>query len=176
MASKLTRISRVNAGRVVLIVSLVWFAATLLLFLYIDEKMSQRHLGYKHQPHEDFSGISGVFQKLNNMSFKNPSNRLAVLSEIVSLLETGANRTEEILKLLDAEVKRIYQANAEVLKRQENEANEKEVVLYQRIESLHDRLKNLLPGIDLQNEQNMDIKRQDIDQDRVRRLKTLNIK
>ena len=135
---------KVNTGRVVLVVSLVWFAATLLIFLHLDDRMHAGRQRNVHQPHEDPNDAYEVFQTLSNLTFRNPSGRFEVLSKIVSLMEMGANKTEEILRLVDAEIKKLYKDNTDVLKRKDSNEFEKESLLYKKMQNLHKRLKNIV--------------------------------
>ena len=163
-------IHKVNTGRVVSVVSLIWFAATLLIFLHLDERMNASRKSFKHQPHEDSRDVFEVFQAFNNLTFKNPSSRFTVLSEIVSLMEMGANKTEEILRLVDAEIKKIYKANTNVLKRKETEDAEKEKLLYKKIESLHKRLKNIVQATTTRTKSKDSVVHQALTVDQVGRL------
>ena len=145
---------KVNTGRVVLIVSLVWFAITLLIFLHIDARMqsgSQRNL---HHPHEESMDPYDVLETLTNLTFKNPSGRFEILSKIVSLMEMGANKTEEILRLVDTEIKKLYRDNTDVLKRKDPDYVEKEAQLFKKMENLHKRLKHIVQATTPKSETN----------------------
>lgn len=136
---------RVPTGRIVLVVSIVWFAATLLIFLHLDGRVNTGHFGYNEHSNVEFPDLIGAFRDLSeDLSLTNPSDRLAVLNEIVSLMETGINRTEEILKLIDTEIDRIYKNNMEVLKTEKGRDLEQELIVYNKMQRLHKRLQNII--------------------------------
>ena len=134
----------IHTGKVVLLVSLVWLSITLLLLVQIDDKFSQQLSNYKHHPDRVLSRLLGAFQMTQKLA-----NRQKVMDKIIFLMETGINKTEDILKLTNKEIHSIYEANLQIMENEHNYDIGYDRLAYRKLQELDNRLKRIIGENDI---------------------------
>ena len=137
-------LARGTIGKLVLLVSLVWFCFTLLLIVQIDNRFGDRLRNFKEHPDEVLSDLLGSFKQLDQSK-----QRKIILNKIIQSMELGVRRTEDILKMTHEDIMKMYDENVQALAHADDSNIGEDMEAYKKLEELGNRLRELIGHYDV---------------------------